>query len=55
MPVFLAKVKEYPCARQIQHAIMIIMLTGVHVSELLQAHWNDLILKTRFGISLKSV
>ena len=47
MPVFLAKVKAYPCARQIQHAIMIIMLTGVRVSELLQAHWNEFDLENK--------
>ena len=41
MPIFLAKVKAYPCAKQIQHAIMIIMLTGVRVSELLHANWSE--------------
>jgi integrase len=41
MPTFLAKVKSYRCHPQIQHAIMIIMLTGVRVSELLNARWEE--------------
>lgn len=41
IPQFLASVKAYPCSPQIHHAIMIIMLTGVRVSELLNARWDE--------------
>ena len=41
IPRFLANVKAYPCSSQIQHAIIIIMLTGVRVSELLNACWEE--------------
>ena len=47
MPNFLAKVKSYPCHSQIQHALMIIMLTGVRVSELLNARWEEFDLENR--------
>jgi len=41
MPQFLAKVRAYPSDAQTQHAIMLIMLMGVRVSELLQARWEE--------------
>lgn len=47
IPQFLANVKAYPCSSQIQHAIMIIMLTGVRVSELLNARWDEFDLESR--------
>ena len=37
MPEFLRKVRTYPADAQTHHAIVLIMLTGVRVSELLQA------------------
>lgn len=47
MPQFLAKVRSYPSDAQTQHAIMLIMLTGVRVSELLQARWEEFDLEGR--------
>jgi integrase len=47
MPVFLAKIKNYPCHIQIQHAVMIVMLTGVRVSELLNARWDEFDLENK--------
>ena len=47
MPSFLAIVKAYPCHPQIQHGLMIIMLTGVRVSELLNARWSEFDLEGR--------
>lgn len=41
MPEFLRKVKSYPADAQTHHAIILIMLTGVRVSELLQARWEE--------------
>lgn len=41
MPAFLRKIRNYPCSSQIQHAIMVIMLTGVRVNELLNARWDE--------------
>ena len=41
MPEFLRKIRGYPCDAQTQHAIMLIMMTGVRVSELLQARWDE--------------
>ena len=47
MPQFLAKVKAYPSDAQTQHAIMLIMLTGVRVNELLNARWEEFDLEGR--------
>ncbi|WP_349928919.1 tyrosine-type recombinase/integrase [Acinetobacter sp. A1-4-2] len=47
MPQFLVKVRSYPSDAQTQHAIMLIMLTGVRVSELLQARWEEFDLEGR--------
>jgi integrase len=41
MPEFLRKVRAYPSDAQTHHAIILIMLTGVRVSELLQARWDE--------------
>ncbi|OTG63039.1 integrase [Acinetobacter sp. ANC 3903] len=41
MPEFLRRVKAYPSDAQTHHAIILIMLTGVRVSELLQARWEE--------------
>ena len=41
MPEFLRKVRAYPSDAQTHHAIILIMLTGVRVSELLQAKWDE--------------
>lgn len=41
MPEFLRKVRAYPSDAQTHHAIVLIMLTGVRVSELLQARWEE--------------
>jgi integrase len=41
MPEFLRKVRAYPSDAQTHHAIILIMLTGVRVSELLQARWGE--------------
>ena len=41
MPEFLGKVRAYPSDAQTHHAIILIMLTGVRVSELLQARWDE--------------
>lgn len=41
IPEFLRKVRAYPCDAQNQHAIMLLMMTGMRVSELLQARWKD--------------
>ncbi len=41
MPEFLRKVRTYPSDAQTHHAIILIMLTGVRVSELLQACWKE--------------
>ena len=47
MPEFLRKICGYPCDAQTQHAIMLIMMTGVRVSELLQAQWDEFDLECR--------
>lgn len=47
IPTFLAKVRSYPSDAQTHHALMLIMLTGVRVSELLQAKWDEFDLKER--------
>ena len=47
MPQFLVKVKAYPSDAQTQHAIMLIMLTGVRVNELLNARWEEFDLEGR--------
>lgn len=47
MPEFLRKVRAYPCDAQTKHALMLIMLTGVRVSELLQAKWDEFDLENR--------
>ncbi|MCO8109051.1 tyrosine-type recombinase/integrase [Acinetobacter indicus] len=47
MPEFLRKVRTYPSDAQTHHAIMLIMLTGVRVSELLQARWEEFDLEGR--------
>lgn len=47
MPQFLAKVKTYPSDAQTQHAIMLIMLTGVRINELLNARWEEFDLEGR--------
>ncbi|HAV4200393.1 tyrosine-type recombinase/integrase [Acinetobacter baumannii] len=41
MPEFLRRIKAYPADAQTHHAIILIMLTGVRVSELLQARWDE--------------
>lgn len=41
MPEFLRRIKNYPADAQTHHAIILIMLTGVRVSELLQARWDE--------------
>lgn len=47
MPEFLRKVRAYPSDAQTHHAIILIMLTGVRVSELLQARWDEFDLEGR--------
>lgn len=47
MPEFLRKVRVYPSDAQTHHAIILIMLTGVRVSELLQARWEEFDLEGR--------
>ena len=47
MPDFLKKVRAYPSDAQTHHAIILIMLTGVRVSELLQARWEEFDLEGR--------
>jgi len=47
IPTFLAKVRSYPSDAQTHHALMLIMLTGVRVSELLHAKWDEFDLKER--------
>lgn len=47
MPEFLRKIKTYPADAQTHHAIIMIMLTGVRVSELLQARWDEFDLEER--------
>lgn len=47
MPEFLRKVRTYPSDAQTHHAIILIMLTGVRVSELLQARWDEFDLEGR--------
>ncbi|EFO94790.1 MULTISPECIES: tyrosine-type recombinase/integrase [Acinetobacter] len=47
MPEFLRKIKTYPADAQTHHAIIMIMLTGVRVSELLQARWDEFDLNER--------
>ncbi|EXE12704.1 MULTISPECIES: tyrosine-type recombinase/integrase [Acinetobacter] len=47
MPEFLRKVRKYPSDAQTHHAIILIMLTGVRVSELLQAKWDEFDLEGR--------
>ncbi len=47
MPDFLKKVRAYPSDAQTHHAIILIMLTGVRVSELLQARWDEFDLEGR--------
>ncbi|EOR05480.1 hypothetical protein F896_02901 [Acinetobacter genomosp. 15BJ] len=47
MPEFLRRIKTYPADAQTHHAIILIMLTGVRVSELLQAHWDEFDLDER--------
>lgn len=47
MPEFLRKVRTYPSDAQTHHAIILIMLTGVRVSELLQAKWDEFDLEGR--------
>ncbi|TPU92002.1 tyrosine-type recombinase/integrase [Acinetobacter baumannii] len=41
MPEFLRRIQTYPADAQTHHAIILIMLTGVRVSELLQASWGE--------------
>lgn len=47
MPEFLRLIKAYPCDNQTHHALMLVMLTGVRVSELLQARWDEFDLDER--------
>lgn len=47
MPEFLRHIRAYPCDNQTHHAIMLIMLTGVRISELLQALWDEFDLDER--------
>ncbi|MCU4337976.1 tyrosine-type recombinase/integrase [Acinetobacter dispersus] len=47
MPEFLRCIKTYPADAQTHHAIILIMLTGVRVSELLQARWDEFDLDER--------
>ncbi|USA55387.1 tyrosine-type recombinase/integrase [Acinetobacter sp. C32I] len=47
MPEFLRRIKTYPADAQTHHAIILIMLTGVRVSELLQASWDEFDLDER--------
>lgn len=47
MPEFLRRIKAYPADAQTHHAIILIMLTGVRVSELLQARWEEFDLEGR--------
>lgn len=41
MPEFLRRIKTYPADAQTHHAIILIMLSGVRVSELLQSCWDE--------------
>ncbi|WP_202740244.1 tyrosine-type recombinase/integrase [Acinetobacter sp. 'aerobic (ED)'] len=47
MPEFLRRIKNYPADAQTHHAIILIMLTGVRVSELLQSRWDEFDLDER--------
>ena len=47
MPEFLRKIRAYPSDAQTHHANILIMLTGVRVSELLQARWEEFDLEGR--------
>ena len=47
MPEFFRRIKAYPADAQTHHAIILIMLTGVRVSELLQASWDEFDLEER--------
>lgn len=47
MPEFLRRIKAYPADAQTHQAIVLIMLTGVRVSELLQARWEEFDLEGR--------
>lgn len=47
MHEFLRRIKAYPADAQTHHAIVLIMLTGVRVSELLQARWEEFDLEGR--------
>ncbi|MEB8380494.1 tyrosine-type recombinase/integrase [Acinetobacter junii] len=47
MPEFLRKIRAYPSDARTHHAIILIMLTGVRVSELLQARWEEFDLEGR--------
>lgn len=47
IPEFLRRIKAYPADAQTHHAIILIMLTGVRVSELLQARWDEFDLEER--------
>ena len=47
MPEFLRRIKAYPADAQTHHAMVLIMLTGVRVSELLQARWQEFDLEGR--------
>lgn len=47
MPEFFRRIKAYPADAQTHHAIILIMLTGVRVSELLQARWEEFDLEER--------
>lgn len=47
MPEFLRRIKTYPSDAQTHHAIILVMLTGVRVSELLQARWDEFDLDER--------
>jgi len=47
MPEFLRRIKAYPADAQTHHAIMLIMMMGVRVSELLQAKWEEFDLEGR--------
>lgn len=47
MPEFLRRIKAYPADAQTHNAIILIMLTGVRVSELLQASWDEFDLDER--------
>ena len=47
MPEFLRCIKAYSVDAQTHHTLILIMLTGVRVSELLQARWDEFDLEER--------